>query len=97
MAGGIACPSAGDCVVVGSYSAAYNEGFIYYQPFVATQAHGTWTNAIEVPGIKTLSLSVGQESAATAISCTAPGRCSIGGYNSPGPNFSTYAFVDSRP
>ena len=86
----ISCSSAGNCGAAGNYSAAYDNGFEYTQPFVITEARGTWHNMLEVPGIKTSSLSDGQQSETVAISCPAPDRCSAGGYDGE-------AFVDSQP
>jgi hypothetical protein len=87
----VSCSSPGNCGVAGVYSATYDYGFIYTQPFVATEVHGTWIKAVSVPGIKVENINVGQEASTTAISCTAPGRCSAGGWN--GRN----GFVDSQP
>ena len=92
----ISCSSAGNCGIVGYYSAAYDFGFVYTQPFVINQFHGSWGKLTEVPGIKTLSLSGGQSSQATTISCPAPDRCTAGGFyqNSDG---TVHAFVTTQP
>jgi hypothetical protein len=91
----ISCSSAGNCGAVGYYSAAYDFGFVYTQPFVANEANGRWSNAIKVPGIKTLSLSDGQGSQGLVISCSAPDRCSAGGYYQQA-NGHLHSFVASR-
>jgi hypothetical protein len=93
----ISCSSAGNCGVVGAYSAEYDYGFVFTQPFVANEAHGKWSKAIGVPGIKVQAVNqAGQVGATTAISCTAPDRCSAGGWiSSEGLNHD-HLFVDSR-
>lgn len=93
----ISCSSAGNCGVAGAYSAKYDFGFEYTQPFAATEAHGKWNKAIGVPGIKIQALKgSGQLGATNAISCTAPDKCSAGGWiSSEGPDNDT-AFADSR-
>jgi hypothetical protein len=94
--GQITCSSAGSCGAAGWYSAAYAYGFDYTQPFVITQAHGTWGNAIGVPGIKIFPPKDGQFAQAFAISCPAANRCSAGGYYQD-LNGHSHAFVDSQP
>jgi hypothetical protein len=86
----VSCSSAGNCGVAGYYSAGPNEDLIYSQPYVANQVKGTWSKAIEVPGIKTVPESQGQNADTTTIYCPAPNRCSAGGYNGT-------AFVVSQP
>jgi len=78
----ISCSSAGNCGVAGWYSATDDRdlALFFRQPFVATEVHGTWRWAIEVPGIKTPPPSIGSFAATTTIACPAPGRCSAGGY-----------------
>ena len=83
------------CGAVGYYSAAYDFGLVYTQPFVANEANGIWSKAIKVPGIKTLSLSDGQSSQGLVISCSAPDRCSAGGYYQQA-NGHLHSFVASR-
>jgi hypothetical protein len=93
----ISCSSAGNCGTAGWYSATYDYSF-YRQPFVATEVHGIWRWAIEVPGIKTPppSMDAGYFAATTAISCAAPGRCSAGGYYQDAKGGS-HTFVVSQP
>jgi hypothetical protein len=91
----VSCSSAGNCGAVGYISVAYDYGFVYTQPFVASEAHGVWSKLSTVPGIKTLGLSDGQNSQATTISCTAPDRCTAGGYYQQA-NGDLHSFVASR-
>jgi hypothetical protein len=93
----ISCSSVGNCGVVGAYSANYDFGFVYTQPFVDSEAHGKWNRTIGMPGVKIQAVNKsGQEGATTAISCTAPNQCSLGGWvSSEGPDNET-AFTDSR-
>jgi hypothetical protein len=94
----IDCSSAGNCGVAGAYSAEQDFGFQYTQPFVATEAHGKWSKAIGVPGIKVQPVNgTGQVGATNAISCTAPDRCSAGGWISSDGLNHNHAFVDSQP
>jgi hypothetical protein len=86
----ISCSFAGNCGIAGYYSAGPNEDLIYTQPYVADQVKGTWSKAIEVPGIKTIPESQGQNAETTTIYCPAPNRCSAGGDNGT-------AFVVTQP
>jgi hypothetical protein len=93
----ISCSSPGNCGVAGYLSVAYGYGFVYTQPFVATEVNGKWSNAIEVPGIKPLPPKDGQSAGTTAISCIEPDRCSAGGYRDyASTGLGAYAFVDSQ-
>ena len=93
----ISCSSAGNCGIAGYFSVAYDYGFVYTQPFVVNQVHGTWGKAIEVPGIKPLPLSDGQSAGTTTIACSAPDRCSAGGYRDyASTGIEGNAFVDSQ-
>ena len=69
----VACGTAGNCSVVGFYTDAANHS----QAFVANEAAGTWTDAIEIPG--TGALNADGLALATAIDCSANGNCSAGG------------------
>jgi hypothetical protein len=71
----VSCPSAGNCAAVGPYIDSLGN----HQVFVASQVHGTWDNAIEVPGFGTLNKHgfVGLGS----VSCASAGNCAaVGGY-----------------
>jgi hypothetical protein len=93
----ISCSSLGNCGVAGYLSVAYGYGFVYTQPFVATEVNGKWRDAIVVPGIKPLPPKDGQSAGATAISCVAPDRCSAGGYRDyASTGLGAYAFVDGQ-
>lgn len=92
----ISCSSVGNCGVAGFTSVVYGFGLIYTQPFVVNQVNGKWGQAMRVPGIRTADPHDGQIAGTTAISCTGPARCSIGGYYELDGG-GTHAFVDSRP
>jgi hypothetical protein len=81
-AGGLAqlssvdCTSAGNCSAVGSYETASGTG----EPFVVTQAGGTWGQADAVPGIA--NLDEGHGSSLVQVSCKSAGNCAaVGSYN----------------
>jgi hypothetical protein len=72
-AGGISCPSAGNCSVTGTYA---NDT----EAFVATQANGAWGTAQTMPGMD--ALDVGDYIVINTMSCGAAGDCTVGGYYS---------------
>ena len=92
----LSCSGAGNCGVAGSISVAYDFGFVYTQPFVATEVNGTWGKAVLVPGLKPLPLSDGEFAETDTISCPAPARCSAGG-SYENSSDATHAFVASQP
>jgi hypothetical protein len=71
----VICRSAGNCSAAGAYDTS---PFGNNEAFVSTETDGVWGNATELPGIATLNqfplLGV------TALSCGAPGNCSLGGW-----------------
>jgi hypothetical protein len=69
----ISCPSAGNCVLGGSYEDSSG----LRHAFVADEVNGTWGNAQEVPGIT--SLEAGGISYVYALSCASAGNCVAGG------------------
>ncbi|HEY3905262.1 MAG TPA: hypothetical protein VGM14_15235 [Streptosporangiaceae bacterium] len=70
----VSCPSAGNCVIGGSYTSSGGHS----QAFLASQRNGKWSKAIEVPGTKRLN--VGGDAAVNSVSCPAVGKCSAGGF-----------------
>lgn len=82
--------AAGSCAAVGQYVArpAYANDAV--QAFVAQEAHGVWSDAVELPGIAALH---SVASTAGEISCGAPGSCAMGGRYKVGPHRHTRAFV----
>jgi hypothetical protein len=73
--GAVICPSAGNCSADGTYNttpAGANEAF------VSTETNGVWGTATELPGIATLNQA--HLLGVTALSCGAPGNCSLGGW-----------------
>ncbi len=71
----MSCGSAGNCAVAGDYTDAGG----HRQGFVASEKNGTWTQAIEVPGLGALNQGVGIARADT-VSCAPAGNCTAGGY-----------------
>jgi hypothetical protein len=69
----VACGSAGNCVVGGSYPS----GLGYQLPFIDREVAGRWQVAQKVSGITPVF-----DSEVTAASCGAAGNCLIGGYYS---------------
>ena len=69
----LSCPSPGNCSVGGRYL-----GPKWSRSFVVDEVHGTWHNAIEVPGMSALRRSGSAQ--VTALSCAKAGKCSAGGY-----------------
>jgi hypothetical protein len=70
----VSCPSAGNCVAVGSYEDANFDS----QAFYVGESGGTWGSAQEVRG--TASLDQGSPGAtAVSVSCDAAGDCGMGG------------------
>ena len=73
----LSCASPGNCSAVGGYSV---RGSGRQQGFVVSQRHGRWGRAQPVPGLAALN-TLGLASV-NAVSCGAPGDCSVGGtYN----------------
>ncbi len=71
----LSCRAAGNCTATGSYSAS--SGTSAGRIFVLSEQNGTWGKAQPLPGA--LALSKGGKLAPQALSCGAPGDCSLGG------------------
>jgi len=72
---GLACFSAGNCTAAGNYGirhAMYTAKAV----FVMAEKNGTWGKPLRVPGSL---VNLGTGVALPALSCGAPGNCSIGG------------------
>ena len=69
----VSCGSVGNCSVGGDYRDSSGN----FQVFVASQAHGTWHTAIEVPG--TAALNQGGNAGIGSVTCATAGNCSAGG------------------
>ena len=74
----VSCASAGNCAAGGSYRDRHH----HYQGFVASERHGRWAKAIEVPGLG--ALNVGGDAEVTSVSCGSAGNCAVGGFLSLG-------------
>jgi len=70
----VSCASAGNCAAGGSYTDRSG----YIQAFVASEVHGRWRAAIEVPGTATLNKG-GGPAAVNSVSCASAGNCAAGG------------------
>ncbi len=80
----ISCTSPGECIAVGSYSAATT------WPLVVSQSDGAWGQAEALPGIAALSSGLGGK--LTQVSCASAGNCSAAGTYT-GPGNTSFAFV----
>ncbi len=69
----VSCSSSGQCAAAGYYL----DGTGSQQAFVANEVNGVWQNAEAIPG--TIALNGSGSASVTALSCTAPGYCSVGG------------------
>jgi cytochrome c551/c552 len=76
--GPVSCASAGNCDAGGTYV----DGSGHLQVFVASEVHGTWGKAEEIPG--TAALNQGGDAVIGSLSCAPAGTCSAGGQYAPG-------------
>jgi hypothetical protein len=82
----MSCASPGNCSAGGTYW-NLSKGT---EAFVVNETNGTWSKAIEVPGLARLN--VGKTAAFNTLSCASAGNCSVGG-SYWGPAKSQQAFV----
>ena len=75
LAGSVSCASAGNCAAVGWYKISSGQ----FQKFVASEKHGRWGNAVEVPGMAALNTGGYPTLGFFLVSCRAAGNCSAGG------------------
>ncbi len=71
----VSCASAGNCAAGGDYRDRHHNG----QAFVASERHGRWGRAIEVPGLGALNAG---GAAVESVSCGSAGNCAAGGFYS---------------
>jgi hypothetical protein len=69
----ISCPSAGHCVATGGYAASGGASEV----FVVSEHQGRWAKATALRGFA--ALNAGNDGAVKALSCSAPGDCTLGG------------------
>ncbi len=69
LIGSVACPSARQCVLDGSYLTSPYGSSDVRGAFMASQSDGRWSPARTVPGMESL----------TAVACQPPGTCTAGG------------------
>ncbi len=84
----VSCVKPGDCVTGGHYETA-NEAV---EAFVSDEANGTWGTPQQVPG--TGVLNTGGTAWLEAVSCTATGDCSAGGFYYSAPSVAQSFVVD---
>lgn len=83
----ISCGAIGECAGAGFYYGAGGE-----HAFVVSETQGSWSKAIEVPGMATLNS--GGYAEAYSVSCAAAGDCAAGGfYTGETPDYRAHAFV----
>jgi hypothetical protein len=71
----ISCASPGNCTAGGIYDATDDES----QGFVASEQNGTWSKAIDPPGLGALNKGFGS---VNSVSCFSPGNCAaVGSYS----------------
>lgn len=71
----VSCASPGNCAASGIYQDRRH----HREAFVAVQRHGTWGNAIEIPGLAALNTGVYQVANANTMSCAPAGPCTTAG------------------
>ena len=86
--GSVSCGAVGECAAGGRYK----DGSGHYQAFLVSETHGSWGNAVEVPG--TATLNSGGSAWVVSVSCAAAGECAAGGIYKDGSGHSQ-AFVVS--
>ena len=72
-AGKVSCTRPGDCTVVGNYSDKSG----HMQVFAVNEYNGRWRKAIAIASVA--KLNTGGYALPSAVSCTAPGDCTVGG------------------
>jgi hypothetical protein len=78
----VSCATPGNCAAIGAYDQAVGSGGVSAEPFIVSEADGTWGDAQPVSGVASL----GTGSAVLAdVSCGAPSDCAaIGWYTGTG-------------
>jgi hypothetical protein len=93
----LACGSAGNCTAGGYYLVAPTlpgDGDDEWEAWQATEVHGKWGRAEEVPGTAALNQN-GQAELSTVV-CTSAGNCTASGFYAAGMSGGLYAFVLSE-
>jgi hypothetical protein len=72
----VSCASAGNCAAGGHYTDRHGRG----QGFVASERHGRWGTATEVPGLGALNVGGGAD--VLSVSCGSASDCAAGGFYS---------------
>jgi hypothetical protein len=69
----MSCARPENCAAGGYYDDRHDHG----QGFVASERNGTWSDAVEVPGLA--ALNAGGSAELLSLSCSSPGNCAAGG------------------
>ena len=85
----VSCGSPGNCSAGGLYTDSGEN----QQAFLASEVHGTWSDAVKVPG--TARLNQSGDAQLSALSCSSAGNCGGGGYYTDGSG-NGQAFVISQ-
>jgi len=85
----VSCASAGNCAAAGGYTDRSGND----QVFVASERHGVWGKAIEVPGLG--ALNKGGFAFVSSVSCASAGNCAAGGFYADA-SLEAHAFVVSE-
>jgi hypothetical protein len=90
----LSCSSAGDCTAGGQYGGTSKSHL--GQSWVATETHGTWARASELPGLATLN--TGKYSFVAGLACFSTGNCTAAGtYDAhTGSSYPVRAFVTTE-
>jgi len=87
----VSCASAGNCAAIGVYSDSSG----HTQAFVASEAHGTWGTAVEVPGLGALNKQ--SAPADDSVSCASAGNCTAaGGYQDASNGYQVFAVSETN-
>src|SRR5215471_9876675 len=87
----VSCASAGNCAASGVYSDSSG----HTQAFVASEAHGTWGTAVEVPGLGALNKQ--SAPADDSVSCASAGNCTAaGGYQDASNGYQVFAVSETN-
>jgi hypothetical protein len=87
----VSCVSAGNCAAGGLYI----DGSGRAQAYVVSKTNGTWSNAIEVPGLGTLNKH--GDARVYSVSCASAGNCAaVGGYQDRSAHFQVFAVNETN-
>ena len=85
--GPVSCTRPGDCTAVGRYEDKAD----HFQVFAVNEYNERWRKAIAISSVA--KLNTGGYAVASAISCTAPGDCTVGGSYRGSGSYNEHAFI----